>query len=115
MQDANSLNNLMQNNPQNIAPPNTTDEFYTESFLGVLEKSIGYWVACEFLIGSNNIVEKSGILYAAGVNFLTLYDPDSDRYTICDFYSLKFVTVYNTKSRPQRGGNGRFYQNPGRV
>ena len=114
--DNNQFSNIMQNNPQNITAPETTSEFYAESFLGVLEKSIGYWISCEFLIGTNNLVEKSGILYAAGINFLTLYNPDNDRYTICDFYALKFVTVFNSKSKPTRNQSGnRYTSNYGRM
>ncbi|MCI8649535.1 MAG: hypothetical protein HFG20_05400 [Anaerotruncus sp.] len=102
-QQTSELDTLMQNN--STSPPQTTSEFYAESFSEVLIKSIGYYVVCEFLIGTNSVTVKEGILYAAGMNFLTLQDPDSDRFTVCDLYSLKFVTVYN--SRPQYGQNNR--------
>ena len=79
--------------------PDTYNEFYRESFAHVLQESIGYYVVCEFLVGVE-IVRKSGILFAAGVNFLTLLDTRTEGYTICDFYSLKFATIYNRKTIP---------------
>ena len=102
----------------NSTPPQNAEEFYTESFTEVLVRSIGYFVVCEFLIGTGGLVEKSGILYAAGNNFITLYDRESDSYTICDFYALKFVTVYNSRVRPATfipRQNARMAQNNGRV
>ena len=101
MQDQTPLDEIMKNDPSNMDAPENTNEWYTESFAEVLEKSIGYLVTCEFLIGSNNLVERSGILYAAGMNFVTLQEPENDRYMVCDMYSLKFVTIYNSRTRPR--------------
>lgn len=99
-------------------PPQNAEEFYTESFSDVLVRSIGYFVVCEFLIGTGGLEEKSGILYAAGNNFITLYDRESDSYTICDFYAVKFVTVYNSRVRPAAftpRSNARMAQSNGRT
>ena len=80
--------------------PTSYSEFYRESFAHALQEAIGYYVVCEFLVG-NSIERKTGILIAAGVNFLTLQDPRNDSYTICDYYSLKFATIYNRQSIPE--------------
>lgn len=82
------------------AVPENADEYYTESLSEVLVRSIGYFAVCEFLIGSGGLVEKYGVLFAAGNNFVTLYDRENDSYTTCDLYSLKFVTIYNSHVRP---------------
>ena len=72
-----------------------------------------------FLFGSTSIVEKEGYLYATGVNFVTIYEPLDDRYVVCDLYSVKFVTIYNTPPigntfRTTNGTrntqNGRYYR-----
>ena len=94
--------------------PQSAQEAYYNSFSEVLAQSIGYFAVCEFLIGTGGLVEKFGILFAAGTNFVTLYDRDNDSYTTCDLYSLKFVTIYNSRVRPSNfipRQNGRFPQN----
>lgn len=74
--------------------PSPTSAFYADSFSDVLMRSVGYYVTCEFLIGTAGLEQKSGYLYAAGVNFLTLHNPENNQYTVCDLYSVKFVTVH---------------------
>lgn len=81
------------------APQSAQEAFYN-SFSEVLAQSIGYFAVCEFLIGTGGLVEKYGILFAAGTNFVTLYNHDEDSYTTCDLYSLKFVTFYNSRVQP---------------
>lgn len=82
-------------NPQNL------EEVYLGSFLSVLRDNLGYYVVIEFLIGTSNLTEKEGILYAVGNNFVTLYEQETDRYIVCDLFSIKFVTFYNQTSRPR--------------
>lgn len=106
----------MQHTAENPSQPQTTAEFYKYSFGEVLSNNLGVYVTCEFLIGSNSLLEKSGILFDVGVNFVTLYEDELDRYVTCDLYSLKFVTFYTTRpgspamqppQRPMPRGNGR--------
>nr|WP_122011793.1 hypothetical protein [Maliibacterium massiliense] len=94
------LSRIMRNRQGATEPVDTTSAFYTESFSEVLVQAIGYHAVCEFLIGTSGLEIKEGIIYAAGANFLTLRDPDTNRYTICDIYSLKFATIYDVKGRP---------------
>ena len=77
------------------------EEYYLDSLAAILQENIGQPVTCEFLIGTNNIVRRDGVLYSAGVNFVTLYQPNEGRYVVCDVYSLKFITFYE----PRNGGN----------
>ena len=88
--DPQILDDLMKNPGYEGQQANTTSEFYAESFSEVLAKSIGYFVTAEFLIGSNNLVERSGILYAVGNNFMTLQEGPDGPFMICDVYSVKF-------------------------
>lgn len=65
-----------------------------------LQTSIGYYVSCEFLIGTQILETRDGILAKVGTNFLTLYQPNLERYIVCDLYALKFITIYNSTTVP---------------
>ena len=65
-----------------------------------LQSSIGYYVSCEFLIGTQILETRDGILAKVGTNFLTLYQPNLERYIVCDLYALKFITIYNSTTVP---------------
>ena len=85
LEDLDSAMQPLAGGMHSAAPPQSAREYYnTESVSDVLARGIGYFVVCEFLIGSGGLVEKYGILFAAGVNFLTLYDRDNDSDTTCD-------------------------------
>ncbi len=89
-----TANNL----PQTAPPiPESDGSFATfqDSLLDALQRSIGYLVLCEFTIGTGNLQQKRGILYNVGRNSLVLQDPRRQLYTVCDLYSLKFMTVYD--------------------
>ncbi len=66
-----------------------------------LQTAIGYYVSCDFLIGTQIIETRDGILAKVGTNFLTLYQPDLERYIVCDLYALKFITIYNSTELPR--------------
>ncbi|MEG2378349.1 MAG: hypothetical protein RSC43_08355 [Clostridia bacterium] len=86
---------------EQIENPKTAEEVYRGSLAAILQNNLGYYVVCEFLVGTNNIVIKDGVLYAVGINFVTLYQEDEERYVICDLYSLKFVNFYASRTRPR--------------
>lgn len=71
------------------APPPTTDINYIPGFLA---SNIGKSVRAEFIVGSNQYVDKTGILSAVGINYFVLQDVNSRTYTMCDLYSVRFVT-----------------------
>lgn len=87
--------------------PNTEAEIlndiniaYQGSMQQVLRDNIGQYVDIEFLIGSGATTTRSGILNNVGVSYVVLYDRKNERYTICDLYSIKFVTIYDPNRRP---------------
>lgn len=99
--DNNTLD-MRQNEPEEIsADPQNTIEAYRATLNSYLRRNIGYYVVCEFLIGTSNMTIKDGIIYAVGSNFLTLYQAEEDRYIVCDIYALKFITFYNSRTRPR--------------
>lgn len=84
---------------EQVENPQSGREYYLDTLSAILQENIGQPVSCEFLIGTNNIVRRDGVLYSAGVNFLTLYQPNEGRYIVCDVYSLKFITFYDPRGR----------------
>ena len=67
----------------------------------ILSDNIGNYVACEFLIGTDSMRVKSGVLYAVGTGFVVLFEEVSRTYIVCDIFSIKFVTFYLPGMRPQ--------------
>lgn len=73
---------------------------YQGSMQQILAENLGKYVECEFLIGTQNIVRKEGILYFVGISYVVLFDYNANKYYVCDFYSLKFVTFYEEGKEP---------------
>lgn len=65
---------------------------YPGSWQQVLNNNEGQYCIIEFLIGTENLVQKEGILYDVGVSFVVLFEPRTGNYVVCDLYSIKFVT-----------------------
>lgn len=86
--------------------PEQPEDFNENPYIGsiqqVLAMNKGEAVVCEFLIGASNLVNKSGILYAVADKYFVLYHPNNDTYTVCDIYSVKFVTFLNRSSGTSR-------------
>ncbi len=92
-----------------LAAPNEED-FNTAAMQGsmqqILSEYLGHFVVCEFLVGTQAMTKKQGILYSVGRSYLTLYEEISRTFVVCDIFSVKFVTFYLPGDRPgQPGGN----------
>ena len=64
---------------------------YTQAFL---RTQIGKRVRVEFLIGTNTLVDRSGILEDVGISYIVLRDTDANDKVLADLYSIKFVTFF---------------------
>ena len=87
---------LYVNNDVNIAQnpeQGTSPLFSTDYIQGVMRATLGYYIICEFLIGTQEMVVRRGYLVASGINIFTLYDPEHNVYIVCDMYSVKFVNI----------------------
>ena len=62
-----------------------------------LRTQIGRNVRMQFLIGTDTLIEKSGVLLAVGNNFVVLRDPESGEVVVCDFGGAKFVNFAGTE------------------
>ena len=74
-----------QNSPEILTNP-----IYTPAFL---REQIGKLIRVEFLIGTNNLTDRTGILEDVGASYILLRSIESDNLVYCDIYSIKFVTI----------------------
>ncbi len=91
-QRENRQNEINQNSPEILTNP-----IYTPGFL---RKQIGKLMRVEFLIGTNNLVDRIGILQDVGASYILLRSFESDSLIYCDIYSIKFITIsatYNSR------------------
>ena len=76
---------INENSPEII-----TNDMYTPAFL---REQIGKLIRVEFLIGTNNLTDRIGILEDVGVSYILLRSVESNNLLYCDIYSIKFVTI----------------------
>ena len=79
--------NINSNSPEIL-----TNNIYTPAFL---RENIGKLMRVEFLIGTNNLVDRTGILIDVGASYILLRALESDVITYADIYSIKFITISN--------------------
>lgn len=58
-----------------------------------LASNIGRPARCEFIVGTSQYMDKTGIISEVGINYFVLYDPNARSDVMCDLYSVKFVTI----------------------
>lgn len=111
------MNNNMKNQNYNKMIQSTCDSFvemtqdqeeqqqnnsvlFSRSYIqGVLNEVKGYYVIIEFLVGTQQLVEKRGYISDVGINFVTLFDPENKIFIVCDMYSVKFVNITMYKDK----------------
>lgn len=81
-------------------PGELTNGVDPETIQEIISLSVGSYVVVEFLIGTQNIVRKEGVLTAVGVSWLVLYEESTGTSVVCDMYSVKFVTYFDPGMRP---------------
>ena len=74
-----------QNSPEIL-----TNSIYTPAFL---REQIGKLMRVEFLIGTNMLVDRIGILEDVGASYILLRSLESDSLVYCDIYAIKFITI----------------------
>ena len=101
--------NIDQNSPEILTNP-----IYTPAFL---REQIGKLMRVEFLIGTNTMTDRIGILEDVGASYILLRLFENDSLVYCDFYAIKFITIsttgfYGTMNASMMNNN-RYYQAPG--
>ena len=74
------------------SPEDFTQAQFTGSIQKILSMNIGEFITVDFLIGTNQMVSKSGTLYFVGERYIVLQQARNRAYVICDIFSIKFVT-----------------------
>ena len=76
-----------------IAPgsPTELDINYTQGFL---RTQIGKKMRITFLLGTNTIQDRNGTLEKVGISYVIIKDIDTTTSTLCDIFSIKFVTIF---------------------
>ena len=95
------------NQVQNDMPETLTNPIYTPAFL---REQIGKLMRVEFLIGTNNITDRIGILADVGASYILLRSFENDSLIYCDLYSIKFITISTTSSLISSMGQNQNYQ-----
>ena len=80
---------INQNTPEIL-----TNNIYTPAFL---REQIGKLMRVEFLIGTNNLTDRIGILEDVGASYILLRSVESDNLIYCDIYAIKFVTIATSR------------------
>ncbi len=91
LQDQRQMSNHVVTNAN--SPEIMTNNIYTPAFL---RQQIGKLVRVEFLIGTNNLVDRIGILEDVGASYILLRSLESNTTIYADIYSIKFVTISNS-------------------
>ena len=94
-----------QNGTNEQMPELLTNPIYTPAFL---REQIGKLMRVEFLIGTNNMVDRIGILQDVGASYILLRSFENDSLVYCDIYSIKFITI-STTGIYGRNTNGYYY------
>ena len=72
------------------SPEILTNTIYTPAFL---REQIGKLMRVEFLIGTNNLTDRIGVLEDVGASYILLRSIESNNLVYCDIYAIKFVTI----------------------
>jgi len=99
MQPKKSTNKPVQQQPEDfssnfeVAPgsPTIMGKDYTQ---GYLKTKIGKRMRITFLLGTNTIQDRNGTLLEVGISYVVIRDIDTNTTTLCDIYSIKFVTIF---------------------
>lgn len=89
----NKLNQERQNRNVQInqnSPEILTNSIYTPAFL---RENIGKLMRVEFLIGTNTLTDRIGILEDVGASYILLRSLQGSEIIYADIYSIKFITI----------------------
>ncbi|WML36723.1 hypothetical protein [Clostridium sp. OS1-26] len=71
--------------------PVVLDTNYTQ---GYLRTQIGKRVRITFLLGTNTLQDRVGILQDVGISYVIIKEPDTGTNVLGDIYSIKFVDIF---------------------
>ena len=75
-------------------PPVVNNPLYTQ---GWLTTQIGKYVKIDFLLGTNILQDREGVITEVGISYIVIKETGTNDLIMCDIYSIKFVRVFNTQ------------------
>lgn len=84
--------NVNEDSPETLRNANFTP--------GFLREHIGKLVRVEFLIGTNGLTDRTGVLVEVGASYIVLRSVQDGNLLYCDIYSIKFVTISQSPYLP---------------
>jgi hypothetical protein len=87
-----------ENQDFEVAPgsPVVNNPLYNQ---GWLTTQIGKYIKIEFLIGTNMLIDREGILKQVGISFIVIQETGTNDTLMCDIYSIKFVRIFGTQPK----------------
>ncbi|MGK0465196.1 hypothetical protein [Clostridium sp.] len=76
-------------------PPIVNNPLYNQ---GWLTTQIGKYIKIEFLIGTNMLIDREGILQEVGISYIVIKETGSNDIIMCDIYSIKFVRIFDNQA-----------------
>lgn len=89
----------------NDAPNGTNGTVDPSTIQEIISLSVGSYAVVEFLVGTQNIIRKEGVITSVGVSWLLLYDETTGTTMVCDMYSVKFITYFDSDKKPADTNN----------
>jgi hypothetical protein len=77
-------------------PPVVNNPLYTQ---GWLTTQIGKYIKIEFLIGTNMLIDREGVLLEVGISYIVIQETGTNDMLMCDIYSIKFVRIFDTQPK----------------
>ncbi|GAA0727531.1 hypothetical protein GCM10008905_25220 [Clostridium malenominatum] len=77
-------------------PPVQTDINYTQ---GWLKTQIGKYIKIEFLIGTNMLIDREGVLLEVGISYIVIRESGTNDQLMCDIYAIKFVRIFDNQEK----------------
>ena len=90
------------------SPEIHTNNIYTPAFL---RQNIGKLMRVEFLIGTNNLTDRIGILEDVGASYILLRALESNNVVYADIYSIKFITISDYNNNYNSSYNSNYNNN----
>jgi hypothetical protein len=74
--------------------PGSPTNLGTDYTQGYLKTQIGKRMRVTFLLGTDIIQDRTGILQEVGISYIILIEDETNRPVLCDIYSIKFANIY---------------------
>ncbi len=74
-----------------VTAPTLVNPGYTQAFL---RANIGRRARVEFLVGTNVLIDRDGVIEDVGISYIVLRESETNNRVMGDLYSIKFVTFY---------------------